>query len=120
MASITKIYPEVVNGRFSVDMVFTEKTPQNIRIGQTSRIRLELGESQPAVLVARGGFYQTTGGQWIYVVDKKEKTALKRDIKIGRQNPNYYEILEGLNPGEKVITSGYEEFGNTDKLILKK
>jgi HlyD family secretion protein len=120
IASVSKIYPEVRDGRFYVDMVFTNNLPPDIRIGQTTRIRLELGESQPATIVARGGFYQTTGGQWIYVVDKNEKVAIKRSIKIGRQNPNYYEIIEGLNPGEKVVTSGYENFGTAEKLILKK
>jgi HlyD family secretion protein len=119
-ASISKIYPEVKDGRFYVDMVFMNNIPKEIRIGQTTRIRLELGESQTAILIPRGGFYQTTGGQWIYVVDNKEAIAVKRSIKIGRQNPNYYEIIEGLNPGEKVITSGYENFGTAEKLILKK
>jgi HlyD family secretion protein len=119
-AGISKIYPEVKDGRFYVDMVFVNNIPKDIRIGQTTRIRLELGESQQAVLVPRGGFYQTTGGQWIFVVDKNEKTAVKRSIKIGRQNPNYYEIIDGLTPGEKVITSGYENFGTAEKLILKK
>jgi HlyD family secretion protein len=119
-ANISKIYPEVKDGRFYVDLVFMNNVPKDIRIGQTTRIRLELGESQPAVLVPRGGFYQTTGGQWIFIVDKNEKTAIKRLIKIGRQNPNYYEIIDGLTPGEKVITSGYENFGTAEKLILKK
>ncbi len=118
-ASITKIFPEVKDGKFSVDMEFSGKIPQEIRIGQTSRIRLELGESETALLIGRGGFYQTTGGQWIYVVDKSETFATKRNIKIGRQNPQYYEILEGLAPGEKIITSGYENFGTADKLVLK-
>jgi HlyD family secretion protein len=118
-ASITKIFPEVKDGKFAVDMEFSGKIPQEIRIGQTSRIRLELGESETALLVGRGGFYQTTGGQWIYVVDKSETYATKRNIKIGRQNPKYYEVLEGLTPGEKIITSGYENFGTADKLVLK-
>jgi HlyD family secretion protein len=120
LASITKIYPEVKNGQFSVDMVFTGGVPSDLRIGQTSRVRLELGESQQAILVARGGFYQSTGGQWIFVVKNNEKSAIKQTIKVGRQNPNYYEILEGLEPGEKVITSGYESFGDAEKLVLKK
>jgi HlyD family secretion protein len=119
-ASITKIYPEVKNGQFSVDMVFTNQLPSDLRIGQTTRIRLELGESETSIIVPRGGFYQTTGGQWIFVVKNDEKSAIKRIIKIGRQNPNYYEILEGLEPGEKVITSGYESFGDAEKLVLKK
>ncbi len=119
MATITKIYPEVKDGKFSVDMEFTDTLPQDMRIGQTSRIRLELGASETALLVARGGFYQSTGGQWIFVVEPKDNIAVKRNIKIGRQNPQYYEILEGLTKGEKVITSGYENFGNVDKLVLK-
>jgi HlyD family secretion protein len=119
-ASIIKVYPEVKDGKFSVDMVFSAKIPQEIRIGQTSRIRLELGEPETAILVARGGFYQSTGGQWVYVVDKSGTFAVKHNIRIGRQNPNFYEVLDGLEPGQQVITSGYENFGNTDKLILKK
>jgi HlyD family secretion protein len=118
-AVITKVYPEVKEGKFSVDMEFSGKLPQDMRIGQTSRIRLELGASETTILVARGGFYQSTGGQWMYVVDKGGNFAIKRNIKIGRYNPLYYEVLEGLTPGEKVITSGYENFGNVDKLILK-
>jgi HlyD family secretion protein len=118
-AYITKIYPEVKNGRFSVDMVFTDTVPAQIRIGQTSRIKLELGESQTGILLARGGFYQSTGGQWVYVLDKDGKLASKRTIRIGRQNPRYYEVLEGLEPGEKVIVSGYDNFGDADKLMLK-
>ena len=118
-ATITKIFPEVKEGKFFVDMEFSGKVPEDIRIGQTSRIRLELGASETAILIARGGFYQTTGGQWIYVVDKSGTFATKRNIKIGRQNPKYYENLEGLEPGEKIITSGYENFGTADKLVLK-
>jgi HlyD family secretion protein len=119
-ATITKVFPEVQNGRFSVDMEFSGKVPGEIRIGQTSRIRLELGESKNALLLPKGGFYQSTGGQWVFVVDKTGAKAIKREIRIGRQNPKYYEILEGLAAGEKVITSGYENFGTADKLILKK
>lgn len=116
---ITKIYPEVQNGRFYVDMEFTGDIPGAIRIGQTSRIKLELGESKEAVLIPRGGFYQSTGGQWVYVIDEGGEFAYKRDISIGRQNPRYYEVLEGLQPGEKVIISSYDTFGDVDKLILK-
>lgn len=116
---ITKIYPEVRNGRFTVDMIFDSIVPQNIRIGQTSRIRLELGESLMAILIPRGGFYQSTGGQWIYVVDPSGKFATKRAIRINRQNPRHYEVMEGLQPGERVIVSSYDNFGNVDKLILK-
>jgi HlyD family secretion protein len=116
---ITKIYPEVRNGRFTVDMVFDNSVPENIRIGQTSRIRLELGESQMAILIPRGGFYQSTGGQWVFVVDPSGKFATKRSIRINRQNPRHYEVIDGLRPGERVIVSSYDNFGTVDKLILK-
>ncbi|KAF5084760.1 macA subunit of efflux pump conferring antibiotic resistance [anaerobic digester metagenome] len=117
---IKKVYPEVRNGRFTVDMVFTDDVPGSIRIGQTSRINLELGESQKAVLIPRGGFYQSTGGQWIFVVDPSGSFATKRNIRINRQNPRHYEVVEGLVPGEKVIVSSYDNFGNVDKLVLEK
>lgn len=118
-ATISKVYPEVKDGRFSVDLIFNGPVPPEIRIGQTSRIRLELGESKQALLVSRGGFYQSTGGQWIFVVDKNGNKAVRRNIRIGRQNPKYYEILEGLEKGENVIVSGYDNFGDADQLILK-
>ena len=118
-ARISKLYPEVQNGRFAVDMVFTASVPPQIRIGQASRIRMELGESRTALLLPKGGFYQSTGGQWVYVVDKDGKFAVKRSISIGRHNPGYYEIIGGLQQGEKVIVSGYDNFGNVDKIILK-
>jgi len=117
---ITKIYPEVKSGRFAVDMEFKGQVPKQIRIGQTARIRLQLGESKQALLVSRGGFYQSTGGQWIYVVSKDNKKAIKRNIHIGRQNPKYYEVLDGLEQGENVIVSSYETFGDADQLVLKK
>jgi HlyD family secretion protein len=116
---IIKIYPEVQNGRFYVDMEFTGDIPPQIKIGQTSRIKLELGESKEALLIPRGGFYQSTGGQWVFVIDESGEFAYKRDISIGRQNPRYYEVLAGLEVGEKVIVSSYDNFGNVDKLILK-
>jgi len=93
--------------------------PPSIRIGQTCRIRLQLGESQRAILVPRGGFYASTGGQWIFVVNPKTQVAVRRNIKIGRQNPTYYEVLEGLEPNETVITSGYDIFGKNDTVVLK-
>jgi HlyD family secretion protein len=117
---IIKIYPEVQNGRFYVDMEFTSGIPPQIKIGQTSRIKLELGESNEALLIPRGGFYQSTGGQWVYVISEDGSYAYKRDISIGRQNPRFYEVLSGLEVGEKVIASGYDNFGDVDKLILKK
>jgi len=116
---IGKVYPEVNNGRFAVDMVFTSEKPSQIRIGQTFRLKLELGESKQAVLIPRGGFYQSTGGQWVYVVNEGGDLAVKRNISIGRQNPRYYEVLEGLNPGEQVIVSSYDNFNDVDQLIFK-
>jgi HlyD family secretion protein len=118
-AEIVKVYPEVQNGRFGVDLVFTGSLPEQIRIGQTSRIRLQLGESRQGLLLPKGGFYNKTGGQWVFVVDPSGDFAVKRDISIGRQNPRYYEVLDGLEEGERVITSGYQHFADHDKLVLK-
>ncbi len=117
---LTKKYPEVNQGQFTVDMVFVDQNPDDISIGQTFRIRLELGQSKTAVLIPRGGFYQSTGGQWVYVVDPSGEFAYKRNIRIGRQNPRYYEVLDGLQPGEQVIVSSYDNFNEVDKLMLKK
>ena len=117
---ITKVYPEVKDGRFEVDLEFVGQPPQGIRRGQTLQVRLELGDLSEALLLARGGFYQKTGGQWVYVVDKSGDFAVKRNVKLGRQNPQSFEVLEGLEPGEKVITSTYDNFGDNDKLVLKK
>jgi HlyD family secretion protein len=117
--TVKKVYPDVRDGQFKIDMVFDGQNPDNIRTGQTYHIKLELGESQKAIMVPRGGFFQSTGGQWVFVVNDAGTEAVKRQIKIGKQNPQYYEVLEGLQPGEKVITSGYELFGNNDKLLLK-
>jgi HlyD family secretion protein len=117
---IFKVYPEVQNGTFAVDMEFTSPIPDQIRIGQTARIHLELGESENALLLPKGGFYQSTGGQWVFAIDPDGNIAQRRKVRMGRQNPRYYEILEGLKPGEKVIISDYENFGDADKLILKK
>jgi HlyD family secretion protein len=116
---VRKVYPDVRNGQFEIDLVFNETTPDNIRTGQTYHIKLELGESGKAILLARGGFFQSTGGQWVYVLNEDGTEATKRNIKIGKQNPQYYEVLEGLNAGEKVITSGYEMFGTNDRIVLK-
>jgi len=116
---LTKRYPEVSQGKFKVDMVFEDKLPEDINIGQTFRIKLELGEPKEAVLIPRGGFYQSTGGQWVYVVDESGDFAYKRPIRIGRQNPQYYEVLEGLQPGEEVIVSSYDNYNEVDKLMLK-
>lgn len=116
---IRKIFPEVIEGRFKVDMYFINETPNDIRRGQTLHIRLELGDLTEALLLARGGFYQQTGGQWIFVLTEDEKTAVKRPIKLGRQNSDYFEVLEGLVPYEQVITSSYDNFGKAEKLLLK-
>lgn len=114
-----RVYPEVSNGRFEVDLKFVAETPQGIRRGQTLHIRLELGDLAEAVLIPRGGFYQKTGGQWIYVVDESEDFAARRRIRLGRQNPQVFEVLSGLEPGERVVTSSYDNYGDIDKLILK-
>jgi len=115
---IRKVFPEVRDGRFEVDMSFVGTVPPGIRRGQSLQIRLELGDLSEALLLPRGGFYQTTGGQWVYVVDASGGTAVKRSIKLGRQNPQVFEVISGLEPGERVVTSGYENFGDKDKLIL--
>jgi len=116
---VKKVFPEVREGQFKIDLIFSGGMPDNVRTGQTYHINLQLGEPAKAILIPRGGFYQSTGGQWVYVLDKSGKVATKRNIKIGGQNPQYYEVLEGLRPGDQVITSGYETLGNNDKLMLK-
>jgi len=116
---IKKVYPEVRNGRFKIDLEFTGKLPENIRIGQSYFIKLKLGQAVEATQIPQGGFYQTTGGQWIFVLDKSGQFAVKRNIRIGRKNPQYYEVLDGLIAGEQVIVSDYTIFGNNDKVELK-
>lgn len=118
-AAIRKVYPEVRDGKFKADFKFIGEQPANIRAGQTYYLSLQLGRSEEAVFIPRGTFYRNTGGQWIYVVDKEGGKAVKRNIKIGRQNPQYYEVLEGLTPGERVIVGGYDNFGDNDVLIFK-
>jgi HlyD family secretion protein len=117
---VKRVYPEVRNGTFEIDMVFADSMPENIRTGQTYYTSLQLGQPKISMLVPIGGFFQVTGGQWIFVLDPSESFALKRSISLGRKNPKYYEVLEGLTPGEKVIVSGYETFGKNEKLVLKK
>ena len=117
-AIIRKVYPEVRDGKFKADFKFDGETPDNIRSGQTYYLNLQLGQAEDAVLVPRGTFYQKTGGKWIYVVNKEGTKAVKREIRIGRQNPQYYEVLEGLEPGERVITSGYDTYGDSDVLVF--
>lgn len=108
--SVRKVYPEVRQGKFRTDLIFVGDRPENIRAGQTYYLNLELGEPTQAVLLPRGTFFQTTGGNWIFVLDKSGNKAYRRTIRLGRQNPQYYEVEEGLDPGEQVITSGYEAF----------
>ena len=117
---LRKVYPEVRNGQFRADFTFAGAHPRNIRSGQTYYLHLELGQPTDAVIIPRGSFYQTTGGAWIYVLAPEGDRAYKRTIRIGRQNPQYYEVLEGLEPGERVIVSGYENYGANDVLILNK
>lgn len=117
-AIIRKVYPEVRDGKFKADFKFEGETPDNIRSGQTYYLNLQLGQPENAVLVPRGTFYQKTGGKWIFVVAPEGGRAVRREIRIGRQNPQYYEVLEGLNPGEKVITSGYDSFGDNEVLVF--
>lgn len=118
---ISRVYPEVRNGRFEVDMIFakdgaTYKAPQGIKRGQSSPLRLELGKASKATLLAVGGFFSDTGGNWVYVVDESGQRAVKRNITLGRKNPEFFEVLDGLQPGEQVITSSYENFGDNEVL----
>ena len=115
---IRKVYPEVRDGKFKADFKFDGEQPENIRAGQTYYLNLQLGQPEEAVIIPRGTFYQKTGGKWIYIVNKEGTKAVKREIRIGRQNPQYYEVLEGLEPGEKVITSGYDTYGDSDVLVF--
>lgn len=115
---IRKVYPEVRDGKFKADFKFDGEQPDNIRSGQTYYLNLQLGQPEEAVIIPRGTFYQKTGGKWIYVVNKDGNKAVKREIHIGRQNPQYYEVMEGLEPGERVITSGYDTYGDSDVLVF--
>ncbi len=117
--TITKVFPEVTAGKFQVDLAFDGSVPEGIRRGQTLQIRLQLSERTTALLLARGGFYQKTGGQWVFVLDKSGDVAVKRNIGLGRQNPDYFEVLSGLRPGDRVVTSSYENFGDADELVIK-
>ena len=117
---INKVYTQVNNGRFQVDMEFENAVPEGIRRGQTMQIRLALSDETQALLLAKGGFYQQTGGNWVFKVDKDGTTAYKVDVQLGRQNPDYYEVLSGLQPGDKIVTSSYENYGNMQELVLKK
>lgn len=116
---LRKVYPEVRNGRFRVDLVFTDNKPETIRTGQSYNIKLQLGESNDALLLPKGSFFQSTGGQWIFVVAPGSNEAIRRPIRIGKQNSKYYEVLEGLDAGEEVITSNYDSFGEAERIVLK-
>lgn len=116
---VRKVYPEVRNGTFRTDFVFVGERPAQMRSGQTFYVELALGKSQQATLIPRGTFFQTTGGNWIFVLDKSGRKAYRRNISIARQNPQYYEVTDGLEPGERVITSGYEAFKNNEVLVIK-
>ncbi|MBW7838798.1 MAG: efflux RND transporter periplasmic adaptor subunit [Chitinophagaceae bacterium] len=117
--TIKKIYDQVTNGRFQVDMEFSDSVPEGIRRGQSLQIRLSLSDAATALLLPKGGFYQQTGGNWIFKLSKDGAKAYRVDIQLGRQNPDYFEVLSGLQPGDRVITSSYENFGDVGELILK-
>jgi HlyD family secretion protein len=116
---ITKIYPTITEGRFEVDMEFTGKQAEGIKRGQSVRIRLELGNSAEALLLPVGGFYKDTGGNWVYVIEENGAQAVRRDIRLGRKNPEYFEVTGGLEDGDRVITSSYDHFGDNEVLLLK-
>jgi len=117
--TIKKVFTQVTNGRFQVDMKFEGDVPEGIRRGQNLQIRVALSAEKEALLVAKGGFFQKTGGNWIFKVNEDGNTAYKVNIRLGSQNTEYYEVLEGLNPGDNVVTSSYDSFGDTEELILK-
>ena len=117
---ITKVYSQVANGRFQVDMLFEGIVPQGIRRGQTLQIRLALSDETQALLLAKGGFFQQTGGSWVYKLNSDGSKAYKVDVQLGRQNPDYYEVLNGLSPGDKVVTSSYENYTNMRELVIRK
>ena len=117
---IFKVFTQVTAGHFQVDMEFVGPVPKGIRRGQTLQILLALSEEKQAILVPRGGFYQQTGGNWIFKVSDRWKNSLPGDIQLGNQNPEYYEVLSGSEPGDKVVTSSYENYGTMQELILKK
>ncbi|MDE5857421.1 MAG: HlyD family efflux transporter periplasmic adaptor subunit, partial [Muribaculaceae bacterium] len=117
--TLAKVYPEVTDGTFRADFTIDDNATANLRVGQTYSIDLILGEPSEAVMIPRGTFFQSTGGRYIYVLSPDGKTAIRRDIRLGRQNPQFYEVVEGLEPGERVITSSYQNFGDAQKIIIK-
>lgn len=116
---ITKVVPEVKDRTFDVDLVFTDEMPDNVRVGKSFRVQIELGQPEQAIVIPRGNFYQATGGQWIYKLNASKNKATRVPLSIGRQNPQQYEITDGLQPGDWVITTGYDNFGDAEELILK-
>ena len=116
---ITKVVPEVKDRMFDIDLIFTGDMPDNVRVGKSFRVQIELGQPEQAHIIPRGNFYQFTGGQWIYKVNASKTKAVRVPLNIGRQNPQQYEIVEGLQPGDWVITTGYDTFGDAEELILK-
>ncbi|MGQ1908469.1 hypothetical protein ACT3CE_01650 [Marinifilum sp. RC60d5] len=116
---VEKVYPEIRSGQFEIELKFIEEQPQNICVGQAFKIKIEFDKARKALLVPRGDFCQTTNGQWIFVLDSSCKYAIKRSIKMGGKNPKYYEILDGLVPGEKVLLNSYDLYGDSEKLLLK-
>ena len=116
---VTKVYPAVAAGKFQVDMEFAGAVPEGVRRGQTLQIRLQLSERTKALLLPRGGFYQKTGGQWVFALDPSGSRAVRKSIGLGRQNPDYFEVLKGLAPGDKVVTSSYDNFGDVNELVIK-
>ena len=116
---IRRIYPEVTNGTFEADLVFVGERPSNIKRGQTISLKLSLSDESQAMLLEKGGFYQATGGNWVYVIDPSSGLARKRDIRVGRQNPNFYEVIEGLEEGDVVIISSYDNFGDKEETGVK-
>jgi Membrane-fusion protein len=117
--TVDRVYPEVEDGRFEVDLAFRGSASSILRRGQSVRLKLRLGQPQSATLLPRGGFYQSTGGNWAYVMTEEGNSAVRRPIRLGRQNPNHFEVLEGLEPGDRVITSSYDTFGDADRLSLE-
>ena len=116
---ISRINPEVRDRQFAVDLVLPDEIPENTRIGMTYRIQIELGQSEDAWVIPRGSFFQMTGGQWIFRLNEAGNKAVKTNISIGRQNPQQYEILDGLQPGDRVIVSGYDNFGDAEEIVLR-
>jgi len=115
---ITKINPEVRDRQFEVDLVFSDELPENTRIGKNYRIQIELGQAEDALVIPKGSFFQATGGQWIFKVNASGSKATKTPISIGRQNPQQYEILDGLQPGDRIIITGYDNFGGAEEIVL--